>query len=145
MKFEAEGVLEYTPKTREEAEQLVSVHPGIKAVVRVDQGISDTYRALVPKSHYIKPQMYPAHITVVRNLKETPLNLEAWGKYEGERIPFVYQNIIEKDGPYYFLRVESPRIAEIRKELGLPEHRDRFKGYHITIGNVKELETQRAR
>ena len=137
MKFEAEGVLTYTPKTKEEAEAIVGVHPGIRAIVRIDQGISDTYRSLIPKAHYVQPQMYPAHITVVRNLKETPVNLEAWGKYEGERVPFTYQNEVEQDGPYYFLRCESPRIAEIRRELGLPDHRDRFKGYHITIGNAK--------
>lgn len=137
MWIESLGILEYTPKFKKQAGRLVDIYPGIRAIVRVDQGISDFYRSLIPKCYYVKPQMFRAHITVVRNLKERPVNLDKWGKYEGEKIPFLYQNIVENDGPYYFLRVKSPRIEEIRIELGLRKHRDQFKGYHITIGNVK--------
>jgi hypothetical protein len=108
------------------------------AVAYVDQQIAEYYRALVPKAAYIKPQRYPAHVTVVRFGMESP-DKAFWGKYEGEQIPIEYENIVRTDGTYFWLTAWSPRIAKIRKELGLEEHRDHFKGYHITVGNTKVL------
>ena len=63
--------------------------------------------------------------------------MEHWGKYEGEQIPFRYDNEIGFDPPYYFLRAYSKRIEDIREELGLARHRPRFNDFHITIANVK--------
>lgn len=106
------------------------------AVVYVDQQISEYYRALLPKAWYVQPQRYPAHITVVRAKMESP-NKEFWGKYKGEQVEIEYESSIKTDGLYFWLSAWSPRITEIRKELGLPAQRDHFKGYHITVGNTK--------
>jgi hypothetical protein len=96
------------------------------------------YRSLLPKAKDVQRQAYPPHITVVRTGLETPPDMEAWGKYEGEIVEFTYAPIVVTDGVYYYLDVESERIAEIRKELGLPRYRfGDNKKYHITIGNVK--------
>lgn len=128
MVFNSKGILRYGP--------------GIRAIVEVDQGIADLYRKLIPKYNYVQPQMYSAHITVVRTAKETPKNMGVWGKYEGEEIPFTYDNHVYNDATYWYLNVQSDRIGDIREELGLPRFRfgelgaDR-KSYHITIGNVK--------
>jgi hypothetical protein len=112
--------------------------PGIRAVIWVDDEIAKYYRKLIPKYYSAQPQMYKAHITVVRTDKETPPNMEAWGKYQGEEIPFSYENEIQFDGTYFYLNAYSERIKEIRLELGLPEYRfDDNKKYHITIANVK--------
>ena len=125
MSFKSSGALRYGP--------------GIRAIVEVDQGIANYYRSLIPKYHYVQPQMYAAHITIVRTGKETPKNMASWGKYEGEEIPFVYENQIHTDGNYWYLNVQSDRIGDIREELGLPRFRFGDRNYyHITIGNVKD-------
>lgn len=116
--------------------------PGMRAVVWVDQGIADLYRVLIPKYYYAQPQMYSAHITVVRLRLEAAKNLDVWSKYQGEIIPFKYDNEICFDGTYFYLRVQSDRIGDIREELGLPRFRFGDLGadkqcYHISIGNVK--------
>jgi len=109
------------------------------AVAYVDQQIAEYYRALVPKAFYIQPQRYPAHVTVVRFGMENPVHKEEfWNKYQDEQIEIEYENIVETDGLYFWLSAWSPRIAEIRSELGLEEQRDHFKSYHITVGNVKK-------
>jgi len=113
--------------------------PGIRAVVWIAEDIAKYYRSLIPKYYYVKPQMYPPHITVVRTGKETPVNMEVWGKYDGEKVPFTYNSDIATDGNYFFLDARSERIGDIREELGLPRFRfnDISKQYHITLGNVK--------
>ena len=106
------------------------------AVIYIDQQIAEYYRALLPKAWYIQPQRYPAHITIVRAKMESP-NKKFWGRYEGEQVEYEYESGIKNDGLYFWLSAWSPRITEIRQELGLPAQRDRFKVYHITVGNTK--------
>ncbi len=127
----------------QESKGVLKYGPGIRAVVMVDQGISDLYRKLCPKYLYVQPPMYPAHITVVRTDREVPKNMDFWNKYEDEVIPFSYERRVYSDNTYVYLRVTSDRIGDIREELGLPRYRfgelgsDRG-GYHITIGNFKK-------
>ena len=116
--------------------------PGMRAVVWADQGIADFYRKLIPKYCYAQPQMYPAHITVVRLRLENAKNLDVWNKYQGEEVLFEYDNKVCFDGTYFYLNVQSNRIGDIREELGLPRFRFGDLGadkrcYHITIGNCK--------
>lgn len=111
--------------------------PGIRAVLVADQGISDFYRSLIPKSTPNSQQKHHAHISVVRH--ESPTNMSAWGKYEGELVWFEYSNVIANDEAYFWLPARCGRIQAIRQELGLaayPWHRDQ---YHITIANVKSV------
>lgn len=114
--------------------------PGMRAVVWVDQGIADLYRKLIPKYYYAQPQLYPAHITVVRLRLETAKNMEVWAKYQGEEIPFEYDNETFFSGIYFYLKVQSDRIGNIREELGLPRFRFGELGddcYHISVANCK--------
>ncbi len=116
--------------------------PGFRAVVWAEQDIADLYRKLIPKYYYVAPQLYPAHITVVRLRLETAENMAVWSKYQGEVVPFEYENEICFDGTYFYLKVRSDRIGDIREELGLPRFRFGDLGadkgcYHISIGNVK--------
>lgn len=113
-------------------------------VLDVDQGIVDFYRAMLPKSVRTNRQMYPAHISVVR--KETPPNMDLWGKYAGEEIEFSYSNEIQSGNLYYWLNCWCKRLEDIRVELGLPVDSpwtrppDGFaKTFHMTLGNIKEL------
>jgi hypothetical protein len=105
-----------------------------KVVLLADQDVADFYFSMVPKHVGLKRQAYPAHVSVVR--KETPPNMEAWGRHEGELIQFEYGGI-EHDETYYWLAVRAPRLIEIREELGLAPYPPWRNGYHLTIGNLK--------
>jgi hypothetical protein len=113
--------------------------PGIRAAIKVDQQLSNYYRTMIPKHFDVNGQRHPAHITVVRIGVEKPPNMDVWEKHQGLVVEFEYSNMVEVDGVYWFLRARSEQIAEIRKELGLPEYFDRKKGYHITLGNTKKI------
>lgn len=106
-------------------------------VLYVSPDLCKYYKSLIPKSQPVQPQKYPCHITVVRLGKEEIVNKEAWGKYEGEIVPFEYENRVYISGPYYTINAWSPRLEEIREELGLPSIRTGFSEFHITIGNAK--------
>lgn len=114
---------------------------GYKLIVEIDQDICDFYRHLIPKWYDIRPQKYPAHISVVRH--EAVPKLEYWGKYEGELIDFCYDTEIQRDKVYWWLNVNANRLCEIRLELGLSQHSkfsrppDGTECFHTTIGNCK--------
>lgn len=123
---------------------VVEYGPGLKVVAVIDQEIAEFYRNLIPKYYNVKPQKYKAHITIVRENKESPKNMEFWGKYQGEKVEFFYNNDIQTDGVYFWLDALSEDIGKIREELGLSKFRDDrgFGGnlrsaYHITIANTK--------
>lgn len=114
-----------------------------KLIVNVDDGIGDYYRSLIPKAWQVKKPMYPSHISTVRN--EAPKNMMAWNKYQGMNISFEYDGIIYNDEVYFWLNAYSPKLEEIRLELGLsnlsqftrsPDGKHKF---HITIGNTKHF------
>lgn len=123
----------------------VKYGPGLKAIAIIDQNIASYYRSLIPLYYYAQPQLYQAHITIVRLNKETPANLDLWGKYDGKIINFQYDPTIQYDGKYFFLNAQSKDIGDIREELGMTRFRDDrpFGGllrseYHITIANTKK-------
>lgn len=113
-----------------------------KLIVQVDQELSDYYRKLIPKYIENRPQLYPAHISVVR--KEIPVNKQFWGKYEGQDVEFFYEPFIHSGKFYFWLNVFCVKLEEIRLELGLPVDSpftrppDSFlKVFHITLANSK--------
>lgn len=124
MRYLGQGKLAYSVQSR--------------VVAWIDEEIARYYRSLIPKAYYVQPQMYPAHITVVRSYPiEIITDRSAWGKYEGRLFNFEYSGEIQYSAPYFYLDAWSEDFAEIRAELGLPRYRPRFDRYHITIGNRK--------
>ena len=124
-RFPSTGVLEYKGDNR--------------CVLNISPDLCRYYKSLIPKSQSVQPQMFPCHITVVRTGKEEPLNREAWGRYEGEVVPFEYENAVSRGSVYYTLNAWSERLEEIREELGLPRTRTGYDEFHITIGNTKNV------
>jgi len=113
-----------------------------KVVLNIDKDIAAYYRSLIPKVQSTAPDfalpMYAPHITVVRIGKETP-SKENWGKYEGEKVPFEYENYVYSDNLYFWLNAYSTRLEDIREEMGLPRIRIGYNDFHITIANKKGL------
>jgi len=115
-----------------------------KLALYIDPEIAKYYRTLIPKWLKSNPQMFPSHISIVRN--EIPPNLEFWGKYEGEKLDFEYEPIVKFGKVYCWLDCFCSRLEEIRLELGLPVDSPYTlppEGgrmcFHITLGNYKEL------
>lgn len=106
-------------------------------VAYINGELDDYYRSLIPKAWYVKPQAFPAHITVVRLNREVAANNPNWKLDDGKDIKFAYETIINTDGTYFWLNAWSEDIKKIRNSLGLPDYREGFSSYHITIGNIK--------
>jgi len=113
----------------------LSYGPGIRIILLVDQQIADYYYSLVPKYVDLSRQAYDAHVSVVRH--EKPADTSAWGDYDRDEAGFEYGTQVFHDETYYWLEVVSPRLREIRKELGLTTYPPWRNGYHLTLGNVK--------
>jgi len=117
---------------------------GFKLVLEVDPGIASFCRAMIPKHITLNPQRYAPHISVVRH--EHNVNMEHWGKYEGQEVEFEYTNYIHNGSVYWWINAFSNRLEEIRTELGLYIH-DKYtqppegykKCFHITLGNCKSV------
>lgn len=134
--FTSTGVFKYTD------------HP-LKLIVEVDPEIGAYYRSLLPKAYCAKPGKYPTHITVVRTGRDKPSNWEAWKKYQNQTVFFYYEPGVIIGPTYFWLRVLSKQLEEVRLELGLdlwkapatqlfPSPPLGFRHYfHITIGNNK--------
>ena len=118
-----------------------------RLVVNIEQDLANYYRSLIPKWIPTNRPTYKAHITVVREHKETiePAYYSAfWGCYEGEEIEFYYRPIIRLDHIYFWISCFSIRLEEIRREMGMyvdsryeippPPFKRTF---HVTIANRK--------
>jgi hypothetical protein len=119
---------------------------GYKLELSICKGIGLFYRSLIPKWYPVRGQRYEQHISVVR--KETPKDLRAWGKYEGEIVEFYYdpEDVCSSD-IYWWLNCYSKRLEEIRAELGLEPKWSATKPpegfgatFHTTIGNMKDVD-----
>lgn len=115
-----------------------------RLVVEVDPELARYYRSFIPKWIDNNKPRWPAHITVVRPFKESVLNVQAWGKYEGEIVHFHYQNYLHTGKVYYWLNIFCKRLEEIRVELGLPVSspftlppEGFLKCFHCTVANLK--------
>lgn len=118
---------------------------GPKVIAEIDEEIINYYKSFIPKYYEIRPQKYNAHISVIRKEK---LNMDNWGKREGQEIKFYYTNIIYCNKFYYWLNCFSKELENIREEMGLslivPKELPQPPGgwkwiFHTTIGNKKEL------
>ena len=101
------------------------------------------YRSLLPKAWYVQPPMNKPHISIVRKF-ETP-NRKMWGKHDGETIIVDVEPSVQTDGLYFWLDCWSDEVGYIRRLLELKTFRENdgysdYGCYHITIGNVKNVQ-----
>jgi hypothetical protein len=119
---------------------------GYKLTVEVGRELARYYYSLIPKYNRTNRPRYGAHITIVRVGVEVPPILSAWGRYEGEKVEFLYDPYVHYGRSYYWLNVFCRRLEVIRSELGLPIT-SRYtvppegftKCFHMTIANEKNL------
>jgi len=108
--------------------------------VQVDTGIVDLTRALIPSVYRknLNQTRYPPHITVVRNELWFPDN-----SLDGRTVEFNYDPSVIRGHVYWWLRVWSEDLIQLRKSYFLPDMSRYTKPpdledcFHITVGNTK--------
>jgi hypothetical protein len=117
-----------------------------RLVLKVEQDLSDYYRAMIPLYNRAYKQGWPAHLTVIRPEFDIPSKIEYWGRYEGEVVDFVYSPYIEWGKGFYWFNAWSKRLEIVREELGLiniskfalkPEGYN--KTFHCTIAKYNDI------
>jgi len=106
--------------------------------LKTDESIPEYYRWFVSKHVHYKcsGSRHGSHITVNRGESE-PVNLEFWGKYNGQEVEFFYHEL-QHNKLYTWLRVECEFLSNLREELGLPP---RTHGFHLTVARSQSLYT----
>lgn len=120
---------------------------GYRVVVEIDSDLAAFYRALIPKWMPVQPPRFRPHVTVVRIGRDKPKDMTAWGKYDGKKLWFHYDPVVQYDETYYWINVWCDQLADVRKELGLeprnkwtrPPSGDFKECFHSTIGNRKHV------
>lgn len=131
MNFTSKGILRYSPKLLGNSSEKWWL------VVDADPAIGTYYRHLYSlETHRCLKIQRPAwkeHISVIRN-EEPPFEKQyLWGKYEGLEVEFEVVPGVQDNTLYYWLKVVSGFLLDVREELGLvrnPEY-----DLHVTIGN----------
>lgn len=86
--------------------------------VYIDDQLADYYYAMIPKYYKTIKSRRPAHVSVVRP-EESIINLENWGKHDGERVSFVYHPDILVEKEFWWFNLWCKEMENIRLELGL--------------------------
>lgn len=134
--IESKGILRYSHKPGY----------GYRLVVDIDPEIARLARYFVPKHVTLNTTRYAPHISVVR--LETPKNLEVWGERDGKEVGFKYSPLLVNDHTYWWLRVWSDELVDLRVRMGLLPYGKMAKPpdgvhcFHTTIGNTKKLDVE---
>jgi len=128
MKYESTGKLSYKNST------------WISLII--DNELVKYYRSTVFAKDGMQIPMHGAHITVVNGNWEVVPNRELWNKYEGENVTFSYDGDVKLVRGTWFMYCNSPRIEEIRVELGLTSLFAN-RPLHFTIGKIPKSKVQR--
>lgn len=109
-------------------------------IVNVDREITRYYRWWLQKEKHIILQQpsWDAHVSVIRGEAACSKRKELWKKYDGHKVDFFYEHGTFRSHPdpaggrFYWINVECPQLAHIRKEMGLPVGWH----FHITVGRT---------
>ena len=103
--------------------------------------LSAYYRWFVMKRFalVLSPPMFGLHVTVVRGNEKIP-NVDAWKKHQGEIVTFEYSPKPHVQYGFWTLPVRSPRMVQLRKELGLNEVTAGPHSLHLTFGRVAPIQ-----
>lgn len=105
------------------------------AVLECAPSLLDPHRADVEARYGVRltRPRWGAHLSVISG--EEPPAPERWGLRGGEEIEFLYAEEAETDGAFFWLRVISEELLDLRAALGLPRHPR--SPLHLTLGRRK--------
>ncbi len=134
MNYQSKGVLRYSPK-------LLGERTSGKwwAVLDCDEAIGRYYRELYWLTSYkcsklLRPA-WKEHINVIRDEEPPDAAKTFWERHSGEIINFEIIPGVQNNGEYYWVNIISPRLIEVRVELGLPPL-PRYD-FHLSVGHLE--------
>lgn len=74
------------------------------------------------------------HMTFIAGEKEGDIIPASQVPCLGQEVKFFYKPVVMTEGRSFWINVECPTADSIRNELGLP---CKWRGYHVTLGNLK--------
>ena len=116
------------------------VYRGSSLVAEIDPEIGKYYRGFIPKSIDYNIPRYPLHVTVVRGKYENAEHSKLWKSHDNKQIEFEYNSYVNIGKLYIWISARGDILKELRFELGLDECFDKFKLFHATIANMKQLD-----
>lgn len=104
------------------------------SILKTDEEIIRYYKAMIAQLYDVsfEKTVWGSHISVIRGT--APPNKSQWKKYQNETISFQYTNRVYRAHSFFCIDAYSPRLEEIRVELGLSPTPK--AGFHITIGRL---------
>jgi hypothetical protein len=130
MFLKSTGKLVYSPRSH-----LAS--PQKWLVLMCDDSISEYYRYLFYKEFPWKGKLtrpvWGAHVSVIRGENVDP---KLWRLDNNKIIEFEYEPGVTDNGEYYWLKVKSAYLCDLREKYGLS--RDPRFGLHLTIGRTTQ-------
>jgi hypothetical protein len=85
---------------------------------------------MVTRGVQVAESAWKSHVSIIKG--EEPKRKDLWGKYEGKRIVFEYDNALKTNGAHWWINVRSDDFCDIRTELGLSPYAN--APFHLTIG-----------
>lgn len=95
-------------------------------------GFENRKDALKHGFHFIDQPSWGAHSSILRGERPQDDLLHLWKKYDRQEIEFEYSHDVERAGNYFFIKIRSEFLTNIRKEFGLPI---KWK-FHMTVGRI---------
>lgn len=125
------GKLVYSPKTH-----LASSERWL--ILSCDDEISKYYRTLFyrefPWKGKLTRPVWGSHISICRG--ETIPNHHLWKLDANKIVEFEYDGGVEDNGEYYWLKIKSSFLEDLRVKYGLPRF-PKF-GFHLTVGRTTQ-------
>ncbi len=134
IKMKSFGKLVYSPRTH-----LSSSDKWL--VLMCDDEISKYYRHLYSmeypylngiKTGKLTRPVWGAHVSIIRG--EFVNNIKLWGLDSNKIIEYEYEPGVKDNQEYFWLKVKSPYICDLREKYGLSRE-PRF-GLHLTVGRT---------
>lgn len=125
--FQSSGKLIYDPYAR------IKQAP-YWLILKTDEELIRYYKSMLMQQYDLifEKTIWGSHISVIRGTP--PVDKKQWKKYQNETIDFEYTNRIYRAHSFFCVDAYSPRLEEIRSELGLSPTPK--AGFHITIGRI---------
>ncbi len=126
---------------------IISFDPGLNTkhyepywcLMKIDEEIYKYYSWFMNREGepILKPNtLWGFHASIIKGDVPTK-NLDKWGMFQGEQIPFHYGNEIRwSNGRHCWMNLYSERLMEIRDFYGLHINGGKLK-YHMTLGRLK--------
>lgn len=88
------------------------------------------------KTDKLRRPAWDSHITIIRDEEPSDNHKHLWKTRQDEVVDFFYNSEVQTNGNYWWIPVFSPKLLDIRQELGLSRN-PRYP-LHLSFGHQDE-------